>query len=484
MSQQKQKKISLPLYIISVIIALIVGGAGVFYYQEKQKDSLSHSVISQEQLAKNFSSIEELYQILSTQYVEPVEQKKLIEGALAGMAAGTGDPYTEYLNEDVSTNLNEEMTGSFQGIGTEVTKEGKQLKVVAPISGSPAEKAGILANDVIVAVDDKAVAGMSINEAVDLIRGKEGATVTLTILRDGEQFNVSIKRAEIPVETVHVEKDPEYSNIAHIKITKFSDTTAKDLKKALKSLKKEKINSVVLDVRNNPGGVLGGVLEIANMFVPDGQPLMQSKERGQKEPIVYNASEELGTYKYDGQIVLLVDEGSASASEILAGALKSIKVPIIGQKTFGKGTIQTVQPLELSKGELKYTMGYWLTANGDPINKKGIKPDIEVTLDIPDHLFAINTEKKYQLDDINSEVENIKRILSFLDYDVNATNIYDEATQTSIEAFQKEQKLPVTGTVDGQTASALTEAVRHQIKAKDTQYHAAVSELAKMNKES
>ncbi|WP_018658794.1 S41 family peptidase [Allofustis seminis] len=475
--KQWNKKVTLKQYIISIVGAVVLAIVGTSLYKDYQLKANNEVWMSTIHTEKELAPLEEMYKLLLTRYVDSVDKQKLIDGALTGMAQSAGDPYTEYLSEDFAKSLTEDISGSFQGIGTEVTMEGQYIKVIAPLSDSPAERAGIQANDYILSVDGTSLTGMQLSEAVDLIRGEEGSTVTLTILRGQQQFDVELTRAKIPVETVKVEIKEEHPDIAHIRLTKFSEPTAKELIEALKKLENQGIQSIVLDVRNNPGGVLIGALQVANVFVPDGKPIMQSTDRTQKAPTIYYAEKALGTYKFKGNVVLLVDGGSASASEILAGALQSINIPLIGQKTFGKGTIQTIQPLQYSKGELKITMGRWLTATGEPINEKGIMPDIEVASDVPDAMFAINTEKTYEIDDIGPEVENIKTILKYLGYDVNQTNVFDEKTQESVRDFQQQHEIEVTGKVQAETAGALSTAVRERMIADDKQYQAAIDTL-------
>lgn len=487
--EKNEKKIGIGFYILSLIIVLFLGIGGTYLgMQQFPSDTNDSQPVEQEdESASNedfevselgeMEPIQEMYSILMTSYFEELESDVLIQGALEGMADAIGDPYTEFLDEVEATSMEEDMQGSFQGIGAEVMKEGEFVRIISPISGSPAEEAGLLPNDYIVEVDGESVADLSINEAVSLIRGPVGSEVSLLIQRGESQFDITLVRDSIPVESVIYEVDEEDDSIGHVQIINFNNPTYEELVEAIQSLDEQGVEKFIFDVRGNPGGLLNISLQLANIFVEDGQPLMQSQGRNE-EPYTYIAdSNEFGEFKFQGEAVLLIDGGSASASEILAGAMQSVDIPLIGSNTFGKGTIQNVVPLS-QDSEVKYTNGRWLTAEGEWIDGEGIVPDIEVEMPEYQNLLIINPDETYQEGDVSSEVENINGILDALGYDVGeVSNAYDEQTREAVESFQEEQEIDITGTVSGATSSRLIDALRDLIEENDTQYEAAVEYL-------
>ncbi|WP_277630184.1 S41 family peptidase [Atopococcus tabaci] len=426
----------------------------------------------------DFAVIQEAFARLKESYYQEVDDETLIEGAIAGMAEAVEDPYTEYLDDVESVTLEEDITGSFEGIGAEVMKEGEYVKVVSPIPGSPAEEAGLLPNDLVMEVDGKAIEGMSLNEAVALIRGEKGTDVVLTIDRGGQTFEVAITRDAIPVETVVYQLDETHPEIGHIQITNFSLPTYDELVEAVTSLREQGAKAFVFDVRGNPGGLLNSAIELSNVFVEEGKPLFQIQERD-NEPYVYHANDELyGDFKVTEPSILLINEGSASASEILAAAMnESADIPLLGMPTFGKGTMQNVEPIG-DGGELKITVGKWLTPSGKWVNEEGIVPTIEQELPSYVNLLLINRSKTYQETDLSVEVENIESILEALGYTPGTVDGYfDEQTTKAVSQFQQEENLSVDGIVTGDTANLLVERLRELIDQNDTQYDAAVEWL-------
>lgn len=484
--QKHTKKVSLFVYITSLIIVLIVGVIGTLSFSqliETTPENMTQESVQDDEAGTNSQStelnqVDELYSILLANYFEEVDPDTLIEGALEGMAGAIGDPYTAYLDASQSTSLQEDTQGEFEGIGAEVMKEGEFVRIVSPISGSPAEKAGLQANDKIAEIDGESVADLSLQEAVALIRGPKDSEVELLLQRSEEEFTVTITRDAIPVESVVYELDESDSSIGYIQITNFNRPTYEELVTAIKDLDDKGAEKFVFDVRGNPGGLLDIALQMSNIFVEDGKPLMQSEIRGE-DPVVYTAdSEQYGSFKFDGEAVLLIDGGSASASEILAGAMsESAGIPLIGQTTFGKGTIQNVAPLT-GDGEVKYTTGKWLTANGEWINEKGISPDIEVAMPDYQTLLLINSEETYQSGDTSDEVKNLNAILKALGYDVDeASSQFNDQTVEAVKAFQNTKELDADGIVTGATSNALVEALRALIEENDTQYNEAIKYL-------
>lgn len=481
---KNQSSVSVTFWLISVFVSLAIGAIGMNMMssgEDEEVDQQELKAADTSHLPKEFSVVNDLYYLLDKKMDKKIDVNKIVEGALKGMAEATGDPYTMYFDPKEAESFDNELSGSFEGIGAEVVKEGDIIRIVAPIAGSPAEKAGLVTNDIVYEVDGQSVADLSLREAVDLIRGEKGTTVELTIERNGQKQTIEIVRGEVPLNSVAFEVIDGPEKIAHIRMTSFSDTTYDELLDALKECENQDIKKMIFDVRGNPGGLLTSALQISNLFVPDGKPLMQAKTTEQKDPKIYKASQKYGKLKFENQAVLLVDEGSASASEILAGALKSVGIPLVGTKTFGKGTIQSVQKLS-NGGDIKYTIGQWLTADGEQINEKGIVPNYEIAPHVASTYHLIDSKVTYQLNDHSEEVKNIKNILSTLGYAVSDSNVFDEQTRQAVIEFQSAHSLEKNGMVTGETAQKLVQALRDYLKKNDPQVKKAVELLQSKDK--
>lgn len=475
--KKTKKNVTLSVYVTSLILVAVLAVGGTYFLTEKNQNQVAVDSSNAAKVDQNFNKLQEVYSKLSTQFYKKVDSTKLLEGALSGMVNATGDPYTQYLDVAEATDLDSTISASFEGIGAEVMNQNDAITIVSPIAGSPAEKAGLLPNDVILKVDDHEMAGLTLNKAVSYIRGEKGTDVVLKIQRGTTTFDVTLKRDTIPVETVKSRLDEKDPTIGYIQITNFSQPTASEVEKAVKDLRGKGAKSFILDVRGNPGGLLDQALKISNMFVEDGKVLMQTKERDKKADIM-KADATLGDFKVTEPITLLVDEGSASASEILAGALKeSANTTIIGTKTFGKGTVQTVATFD-DKSELKMTIAKWLTPSGQWINKKGIEPTIAIDLPTYTKLLLIDPKKTYQQNDVSDEVKNLQSVLNALGFTSNDANGYfGTGTTEAVKAFQTAHNLPSDGIVTDKTSTALIEALRELMKQNDTQYEKAVSYL-------
>jgi carboxyl-terminal processing protease len=295
-----------------------------------------------------------------------------------GLAQATGDPYTEYLNKEQAQDFRNDLNGTFSGIGAELGKEGDNIIVVSPIAGYPAAKAGLQAKDIIVSIDDKPAAVMTLSEAVSNIRGPSGTQVKLKVIQDGAEKDVNITRENITIPSVKWEvKD----GIGYMTISTFSEETPALARQAAAEFKSQKVKGVVVDVRGNPGGLLDSSVDIASIWLPEGSPVL-SEKRGGKVIKTYEAS---GTAILRGiPTVVLIDESSASASEILAGALQDNKVAtLIGVTSYGKGSVQNLIPLTHG-GVLKVTIARWYTPEDQNIDKEGITPDQKVDRTVDD----------------------------------------------------------------------------------------------------
>ncbi|WP_026694930.1 S41 family peptidase [Peribacillus kribbensis] len=420
---------------------------------------------------QEFNKLYSTYDTLNKQYYTKIDQKKLIDGAIKGMITSLDDPYTDYMDEDQAKNFHETISSSFEGIGAEVQQKGNQISIVSPIKGSPAEQAGLKPNDIVLSVDGKKLEGMTANEAVLLIRGKKGTKVDLLIQREGtsQPISVSITRDTIPIETVYAKMDKD--KIARIQITSFSERTGDELEKAINDMKKQGMKGMVLDLRQNPGGLLDQALQIASLFVPKDEIVFQVEDREGHKQIA--KSKNTGG-KPDYPVVVLVDEGSASASEIVAAALKeSADIPLVGVKTFGKGTVQTTEDFK-DGSNVKYTMAKWLTPKGNWIHRKGINPDIEVKLPAYANLPMLSPDKALTINNSSAEIKTAEQMLSAVGYNPGKTDGYfDQELQVSVKKFQQDSKLPQTGIIEGKTTLALMTKLREKILAHDVQLEKA-----------
>lgn len=412
-----------------------------------------------------FKKLYDAYDALQQKYYEDVNEEEVVYGAINGMFDALGDPYSDYMNKDEATSFNESLSSSFQGIGAEIQERNGYIMIVSPIKNTPAEKAGLQPKDMVLAVDGKSVKGMSSTEAVLLIRGEKGTEVTLTIQRgDAASFDITLIRDDIPVETVYGDLDE--AGIAHFQITSFSENTAEELEKLLIEYEKQGMNGIILDVRQNPGGYLKAAIDISNLFVEQGKTIVQIQERDLQPQIV--AAENRSKYKQP--ITVLIDEGSASASEILAGALReSANAKIVGLSSFGKGTMQEVIYLE-DGANLKFTTGKWLTPKGHWVNEKGITPDVVV--EYPDYasLPYIDPSQQYEKGAQHIVVQTAERILQVLSYDPGEVNtVFDDATEDALKAYQADNDLEVTGILTGDTTYALMDAISEKLKTEDPQ---------------
>ena len=309
-------------------------------------------------------------------YVEEVSDKQLIEAAINGMLTSL-DPHSSYLDEKDFKYMNEQTSGKFGGLGIEITMEQGVVKIVSPIDDTPAFKAGLKPGDYITHIDGETIIGMSLNEAVDKMRGKPGTKVKLTIRRINEKpFDVTLKREEI--KTQSVKTDIKDDDVFYIRIGSFSEDVDTDIKKAFEKVqknRKEPLKGIVLDVRNNPGGLLDQAVAVSSLFLDQGE-VVSTRARNEEDTLRYSAK---GKDITNGMpIVVIINNGSASASEIVAGALQDHKrAVIIGEKSFGKGSVQTVVPLG-DYGAMRLTTAKYYTPSGRSIQATGIEPDIVV----------------------------------------------------------------------------------------------------------
>ena len=380
------------------IFAIIVLVAGIFWvgFERGQKyDQLKAPISIESATFKNkeqgadsvidFSLFWNVWELLKNKYVDTgsLDAQKLFYGAIKGMMQATGDPYTTFLDPIENQKFGEDISGNFEGIGAELGIKGGILTVIAPLQGTPAEKAGIRSGDKIIKIDGKAASDMTIEEAVDHIRGKNGTNVVLTVYREGnaDTQDITVQRGIISVKSVTLEV--RENNIAYIKITRFGDDTSKLFAEAIKKVVAQKNRALVIDMRNNPGGYLETSIDVASKLLPKDKVVVIEESGNKSQKKMYTRGGDLASGL---ETVVLINEGSASASEILAGALKNNRsnVTLMGKKSFGKGSVQEF--IEMPQGTAaKITVARWLTPDGTQINEQGIKPDKEVDFSNDDY---------------------------------------------------------------------------------------------------
>lgn len=347
----------------------------------------------------DYDSVEALYDTLRTNFDGELKQEDLIDGIKKGLVESTGDEYTQYMNTKEAEEFESSLNGSFSGIGAELGEEDENIVIVAPISGFPAEKAGLRAKDVLVKINDESALDLSVSDAVTKIRGPEGTKVKLTVVRDNnKELNLEITREQITIPSV--ESEIINGNIGYLKISRFSEDTEELAKKAAQEFKSKNVKGVVVDLRNNPGGLLDSSVAVSSLWLEKDKTVLEEK-RGGETIKTYNATG--GDILGGVPTVILINEGSASASEIAAGALKDNgAAKLVGLKSFGKGSVQQVTPLNTG-GVLKVTIAKWFTPNGVNINKEGIEPDTKVEISEEDIKNSKDPQKDAAISIINQQ---------------------------------------------------------------------------------
>ncbi len=353
-----------------------------------QTASPTSKPVSREQLFKPFW---QAWDLVHEKYVDqPVDDVVLMRGAISGMLKALGDEHTSYLDPELTKRFEAQLNGeAYEGIGAWVDITGDYLKIISPMPGSPAEKAGLKPGDQVVKIDGEDMIGIDGEMARKRVLGPKGSVVTLTILRVGteEPFDVQVTRDAIVVPTV--ESKMLDNNIAYIHLYTFGDDTAPDLKKALKEVMKNDPVGLILDLRYNGGGYLHTAIDVASQFIPEGVIVVEQYGDGSSETLTANS----GGQATKVPIVVLVNEGSASASEIVAGAIQDHgRGKLVGVTTYGKGSVQTVEQLVNDQGEVRVTIARWLTPNGRQINKIGLEPDVKVEITDADRQAGLDPQ--------------------------------------------------------------------------------------------
>lgn len=379
------------IVILYILISLgLVFGLGYYYGKEELKYSIWQSFVKESQMPNqtNYKDLDlslfwEVWQRLEEKFINRgnLDPQKMIYGAISGMVKSLDDPHTQFMDPEQSKMFLEDVAGSFEGIGAEIGARKNQLQIIAPLEGTPAKRAGLRSGDKILKIGDKITMDLTVEEAVKLIRGPKGTKVILTILRDGETKEIEIIRDIVKVPTLKWElKNKE---VAYIKIYSFAENLDSDFKKVANEILKSGAKKIILDLRDNPGGYLDVAEDVAKWFLEQNS-LILIEDYGEKQEKKEHRSDRNGKF-FDFSTVILINEGSASASEILAGALHDIKgVKLIGEKSFGKGSVQELEKLR-DGSSIKITIARWLTPAGKSIMEEGLEPDVKVEMTSEDY---------------------------------------------------------------------------------------------------
>lgn len=393
-SRNNKGKVNLSSLISFVAVAVFIFAAGIWVGQGRFSDRTVSQLGEVSQNLPNdldYSSVEAVYDKLRLGFDGELSETSLLDGLKKGLVQASGDPYTEYFDPTEAQEFNGEINGTFSGIGAELGKDEQgNVIVIAPLSGFPAEKAGLRARDIIIQVDDTPLNNKTVNEAVSIIRGPIGTDVKLKVFRNNnETLDLTITRAQIKVPSVEHEIIDD--NIGYLRISRFSDDTVSLSKEAINAFVDAKVRGVILDLRSNPGGLLPASVDVSGFWVDKSQVVLQEKRDGQVLETFHGSANPI---LLGMKTAVLIDEGSASASEITAAALRDNGLAtIIGKKSFGKGSVQQLEQLK-GGGLLKVTMAHWFTPSGEGIDGVGITPDKEV--DITDEDIASGTDSQKQ----------------------------------------------------------------------------------------
>lgn len=393
MAKKKNRYLLIP--ILLVVVALVGTGAGFYFgadYARQHYTELSQKI--------DVTAILDALNIVEEKYVGDIDYQKMLYGAIRGLVRGVGDDYTDYFDPQEARLFQEDISGSFEGVGIEISMRDGQLVVVSPIEGTPAYRAGILPKDKILKINDTLTNDLSLEEAALMIRGKKGTPVKLTIYREGWEQPKEIEIIRDKIVIPWVKLDFINNDIAHLSIIQFTENIDEQFEKAVQEILNRGVKKIILDLRNNPGGVLDKAVDIAGWFLERGDVVVYERfSDGTEIPYQAKGNSKLSNAK----LVILVNQGTASASEILAGALKENKkdVKLIGEKTFGKGTVQ--EAINFREGLIKVTVAYWLTPQKKMIEKFGLQPDIEVKMTEEDY----QAEKDPQLEKAIEIINNL-----------------------------------------------------------------------------
>lgn len=401
--------ITLRKKVLSLTLLLMAGGLGYWLGQREvslawKNNSPQVRVVNKlkpkEREEVNFALFWQVWERLENEYLDStkIDEAEMVYGAIRGMTAALGDPYTAFLSPEDNQDSKEDLAGQFEGVGIQLGFREGVLAVVAPLKGTPAEKAGVQAGDLITKIDERDTQGISLPESVELIRGEKGTQVTLGLVREGEYLEIEIIRGTIKVKSVELEWKDE---VAYVRLSRFGDETKKEWDEVVGEIVRHQpgVEKMVLDLRNNPGGYVDGAVYLASEFLEEGDLVVTQQEKWSKSDLRTKRVGKLQGIK----MVILLNQGSASSSEILAGALKDQgQAVLVGEKSFGKGTVQEVIDFRGGSG-LHVTTARWLLPSGKWIHENGIEVDHEVEFD----------RVKWQDEGVDNQLEKALEVVAF-----------------------------------------------------------------------
>jgi len=442
---QKKKRTQNIILISAIVVSFVLG-------------VLFSNTIKLPVKGSNFETLEAVYQIMNKDWFfgkeNPNLSEELMESAIRGMVNGQGDIHTSFMSKDEMKQFSSALETSFVGIGVRYVEIEEGVMVTEVIDFTPAQKSGVQAGDIIIKVDGVDVSTMENDDLPNAIKGEPQTDVVITIKRQTEVFDMTITRDEIYTSVSSRVVD----GVGHIKITTFGTTTAKELENHIEKLNEQNVDNIILDFRKNGGGYLSALIDMASLFMEPNTDVIRQEYRDGKIEVGRTTG---GNYKFD-KIVVLVDEGSASASEVFAAAMREqMNTQIVGVTTYGKGTVQVSRTFP-DGSALKYTIAAWLTPHGKSIEGVGIVPDLEVKLHDALYLnfFAFETDEQYKYDSVSLSVSSMQKILDFLGYDVSRSDGYfDSKTVQALNTFKGSVNLPQDGILDYETSIALNSAI-------------------------
>ncbi|GCF92810.1 peptidase S41 [Enterococcus florum] len=469
----QKKTVSIPVLLIVVVCTIIVTATIVHFVEENQ---ILHTDSVVKVTRSDLDDVQDLYDLITTNYVEKVDKKALIRGALTGMTEALGDRRSKFLSKEEMEKLREDVSSSFEGIGANLQLRNRLPYVEKePIKNSPADKAGLKMGDVLREVNDTSTAQRSLDEIAQMIRGKKGTEVKLLIDREDEQFTVTIQRDVIANDTVTGTIDPSQPNVGSIQVSHFRETTGLEFRNIIEKLREQGAISFIVDLRQNSGGLFSEAERVASYFLKDGDTIVQFENDKKTIEKHVSAKKVDEGFKIKEPSVFLVDPETASSAELVAAAVKSKDIPVVGITTFGKASVQNVKKIGKS-GYIQLTVLRWLTPEGESISRKGVSPTIEANVPEYAKLPPIPANADWRIGDSNEEISNLNRMLQALGHQTEGET-YSQQTSNALKVIQTENNLEPTGLVDATTVQRIQEELFKLVKADDTAYKQALEAL-------
>ena len=460
---KKKKKIKKDaIYLCLCVVCLVIGGLGGYFV---------HDTFFKKQVPQDNQIYDEVAQTIENEFLDTAQSDySLQERMLAGMVGMLGDPHSSYLTAKLATDLGTSINGSFQGIGVTYIAVDAGAFILQVYKDTPAQKAGLMAGDIMTHVQGTSIAGYDTDKIKEMVQGKSGTEVQIKYIRNGKNYETKAIRGQVETSVAYEIQMTHNKKVGYLQITTFGSSIPNVVENILKDMKEQGVEHLIIDLRGNGGGYLDAAQNLLNLFIPEGETMFRVQPYQGKE-IVYQASAHQKYQFKEGYI--LVDKDSASASEVITGALKEIcHYHVVGDTTYGKGTVQTQKTLSNSD-ILKYTYAKWLTPNGTWVHGKGIQPDDEVHKTSLSDFHIVSMDKSYSFDQVEMQIAYMQEILKELNYSVDRTDGYFSLkTQEALKAFEKDYGLKQDGIYDKNDATILLSALGYHIyhEVEDTQY--------------